>query len=100
VLAAVAYLAYAHRRLCGAWTGLVSRVLVPTLAAHALAGALYAVLLPAPAGGRADAIAALALPALLWLPAAAALLAPLLLSGAERQALVRRLLHPRLWRTA
>jgi O-antigen/teichoic acid export membrane protein len=100
VLAAVAYLAYAHRRLCGAWTGLASRVLVPTLAAHALAGALYAVLLPAPAGGRADAIAALALPALLWLPAAAALLAPLLLSGAERQALVRRLLHPRLWRTA
>lgn len=99
-LAAVAYLTYAHRRLCGAWTGLVSRVLLPTLAAHALAGALHAVLSPVPVGGRADAIAALALPALLWLPAAAALLAPLLLSGAERHALVQYLLRPRLWRTA
>jgi len=100
VLAAVAYLAYAHRRLCGAWGGLASRVLVPTLAAHALAGALHAMLSPVPAGGRVDALGALALPALLWLPAAAALLAPLLLSGAERQALVQRLLRPRLWRTA
>jgi hypothetical protein len=43
---------------------------------------------------------ALALPAVLWLPAAAALLAPLLLSGTERQVLVQRLLRPRLWRTA
>jgi len=100
VLAAVVYLAFAHRRLCGAWAGLASRVLVPTLAAHVLAGALHAVLSPVPAGGRTDALGALALPALLWLPAAAALLAPLLLSGAERQALVQRLLRPRLWRTA
>jgi O-antigen/teichoic acid export membrane protein len=100
VLAATACLAFAHRRLCGAWAGLASRVLVPTLAAHALAGALHAVLSPVPAGGRAAAMGALALPALLWLPAVAALLAPMLLSGAERQALVQRLLRPRFWRTA
>jgi O-antigen/teichoic acid export membrane protein len=100
VLAAVAYLMFAHRRLCGAWTGLASRVLAPTLAAYVLAGALNAVLLPVPAGGRADAITALALPLLLWLPSAAGLLSTQLLSGVERRALLRRLLHSRLWRTA
>jgi O-antigen/teichoic acid export membrane protein len=100
VLAAVAYLIYAHRRLCGAWTGLASRVLAPTLAAYALAGVLHAVLLPSAAGGRTDAISALALPLLLWLPSAAMLLAPQLLSGVERRALLQRLLRRRLWRTA
>jgi len=100
VLAALTYLAYAHRRLCGVWTGLASRVLVPTLAAHALAGAWHALLAPAPAGGRADAIAALALPLLLWCPSVTALLTPLLLSGEERRNLLQRLLSPRSWRTA
>ena len=50
-------------------------------------GLLHAVLLPSPAGGRADAIVGAGTAALLWLPSAAALLAPLLLSGVERHAL-------------
>jgi O-antigen/teichoic acid export membrane protein len=99
-LAAVVYLAHAHRRLCGAWAGLASRVLAPTLAAYAAAGALHAVLSPAAAGGRAQALAALVLPLLLWVPSVTALLAALLLSGDERRALRQRLLRPRNWRTA
>lgn len=99
-LAALTYLVYAHRRLCGAWSGLASRVLAPTLAAQALAGALHALLAPLPVGGRAEAIATLVLPVLLWVPAATSVLAPLVLSGDERRALLQRLLHPRSWRTA
>lgn len=99
-LAATFYLAFAHRRLCGAWTGLASRVLAPTLAAHALAGALHALLPPSLAGCRAEALWALALPALLWLPACGALLAPMLLSRAEQQAVARRLLRARTWSAA
>jgi O-antigen/teichoic acid export membrane protein len=100
VLAAVVYLAFAHRWLCGAWAGLAAKVLVPTLAAHALAGALHTALEPAAVGGRADAFVALALPALLWVPAAIALLAPLLLSGPECQAIAQRVLRRRRWRAA
>lgn len=100
ILAALVYLMYAHRRLCGVWTGLASRVLAPTLAAYALAGALHAMLLPAPDGGRAAALAGLALPLLLWLPSITALLAPMLLSSDEQRRLLQRLLRRRLWRTA
>ena len=99
-LAAVAYLAFAHRRLCGAWAGLPSRVLMPTLTAYALGGALNSLCPSAAVGGRADAIWALALPAALWLPAVAALLSPMLLSREDRLALARRVLRRPAWRTA
>ena len=99
-LAATAYLAVAHRRLCGGWSGLASAVWAPTLAAHALAGVLHW-LLPAGAGrGRIDAMWALAAPALLWLPAASVLMAALLLSPAERHAAAQRLPRPWSWRNA
>jgi len=100
VLAGMSYLAFAHRRLCNAWSGLASRVLAPTLTAYALAGALHALLPSSIAGGRADALWALALPALLWLPAAATIFAPLLLSRAEQHAIARRVLRIQSWKTA
>jgi hypothetical protein len=99
-VAATVYLAAAHRRLCGGWTGLASSVWAPTLAAHALAGLLHWLLPPAAGGGRVEAIWALAAPTVLWLPAASVLLAALLLSPAERQAALQRLPRPWSWRNA
>lgn len=106
-LAATLFLALAHHRLCGGWQGLPSGVLWPTLAAHALAATLALAQqqlgLAGNPGNRLEALWTLALPALLWLPAAAALLGALLLSPAERQSVksrLQRLLRPVLWRTA
>jgi len=108
-LAAVTFLALAHHRLCGGWHGLPSLVLLPTLAAHALAATLAVVLnefhlgLASSTTGRIEALWALALPTLLWLPTAAALLGALLLTPAERRSLktrLQRVLRPALWRTA
>jgi O-antigen/teichoic acid export membrane protein len=105
--AAAIFLALAHRRLRGSWEGLASLVLLPTLAAHALAASLWLALrgvgLANTPTNRIEALWTLALPTLLWLPAAAALLGALLLSPAERQSVksrLRRVLRPAPWRTA
>lgn len=107
VLAASLFLALAHHRLCGGWHGLASGVLWPTLGAHALAATLALAqghIGPfATPANRIEALWTLVLPTLLWVPTAAALLAMLLLSSAERQALkarLRRVLRPVFWRAA
>lgn len=107
VLAASLFLALAHHRLCGGWQGLFPGVVLPTLAAHALAATLALVQGHiGPAGhpaNRLEALWTLSLPALLWAPAAAALLGALLLSPAERRAVTTRLLRvlrPAPWRSA
>ena len=95
-LAAICFLAFAHRRLCGRWAGLWAPVLAPTLAACGLAVLLHLLvvpLLPA-AAGRAQALWLLAGAAALWLPLVAAMLAAWLLSRAEIHTLTRRLLRP------
>lgn len=106
-LAATLFLALAHHRLCGGWQGLASSVLWPTLAAHALAATLALAQqqlgLAGHPANRLEALWTLTLPALLWVPAAAALLGALLLSPAERRSVqtkLQRVLRPVFWRTA
>jgi O-antigen/teichoic acid export membrane protein len=103
VLAATVFLAAAHRRLCGGWSGLGSRVLAPTVAAYALTLAA-SVLLPAQlATTRLDALAGLAAALLLSMPPLALLLAGCLMSHDERRRALQRVrsaLRPLIWRSA
>jgi O-antigen/teichoic acid export membrane protein len=90
-LAAGLFLAGAHRHVTGGWAGLVRPVLVPSLAAHALAAGLAQAAVPTVLAGRVEAFAVVATGLAVWLPAVAALLALSLLGGDERRQLLRRL---------
>ena len=101
-VAALGFLAGAHRRLCGSWRGLLSPVLGPSLAACALAAVLHVALLnTAPAASdRGSALWTLMAATALWLPLAAALLGAWLLHPGEAQGLARRVLQPLNWKRA
>lgn len=100
--AALGFLLVAHRRLCGEWHGLFATVLLPSLAAQALAWALAAAVaaMAVPAADRLQALATLCAALALWLPLAAVLLGACLLKPDERVSLARRVLKPLNWRRA
>lgn len=98
--AAAAFLAVAHRRLCGGWRGLLSAVAGPSVAAYALAALLNLALgQVGPAStDRLSALVLLLTAGVLWLPLAAAMLGIWLLRPMELQRLARRGVPPWQWK--
>jgi hypothetical protein len=98
--AAAAFLAVAHRRLCGGWRGLLSTVAGPSVSAYALAALLSLVLgqVGPVSADRLGALVLLLTAGVLWLPLAAALLGAWLLHPVELQWLARRGVPPWQWK--
>jgi O-antigen/teichoic acid export membrane protein len=101
IVAALGFLAVAHRHLCGESRVLFARVLLPSLAAQALAWALAAACGATALPSGADRLQALWLVGgglALWLPTAALSLALCLLDRDEFAMVGRRLVKPLIWK--